>query len=102
MQETGIVISTDGKNAVVQLSRGDRCDGCNVCHAFGENKMRVEALNSIGASVGDSVSVNIEPKQVIKSSMIIFILPLVSMLVGYFVAVSFIPPFSEKSQRGLW
>lgn len=95
MQETGTIISTDGNKAVIQLDRGDKCDGCNVCHAFGENKMQLEATNSIGAKVGDCVNVVVEPKQVVKSSMLIFMFPLFMMLLGYFVAVRFVPPFTE-------
>lgn len=57
--------------------------------------MQLEALNNIGASVGDWVNVIIEPQDVVKNSMLIFIFPLLMMLVGYFVAVRFIPPYSE-------
>lgn len=95
MQETGTVISIDGNTAVIQINRGEKCEGCNVCNAFGENKMRLEAINNVGASVGDCVNVNIEPKHVIKSSMIIFVFPLVMLLIGYFVAIQFVPPHSE-------
>jgi sigma-E factor negative regulatory protein RseC len=95
MQETGTIISIDGNNAVIQINRGEKCEGCNVCHAFGENKMRLEAVNNIGASVGDCVNVNIEPKNVIKSSMIIFVFPLLMLLVGYFIAIQFVPPYTE-------
>ena len=95
MQETGTIISTDGNKAVIQLDRGDKCDGCNVCHAFGENKMQLEASNNINAKVGDWVHVVVEPKQVVKSSLLIFMFPLLMMLIGYFVAVRFIPPFTE-------
>jgi sigma-E factor negative regulatory protein RseC len=95
MNETGIIISTDGEKAVIQLNRGEKCNGCTACQTFGENKMRLEVPNSIGAAAGDVVDINVEPKQVIKSSMIIFIFPLVMMLVGYFGAVRFIAPHSE-------
>ncbi len=95
MQETGTIISIDGSKAVIQLDRGDSCDGCNVCHAFGESKMQLEATNNIGAQVGDCVTVVVEPKQVVKSSMLIFMFPLLMMLLGYAVAVRFIPPFTE-------
>ncbi|MBN1480084.1 hypothetical protein EH223_19225 [candidate division KSB1 bacterium] len=95
MQETGTVISTVGDKAVIQLDRGAKCAGCNVCHTFGESKMRLEACNTIGASVGDWVNVSVEPAQVIRSSLILFIFPLFMMLFGYFFAVRFIPPFGE-------
>ena len=95
MQETGTIISTDGKTAVIQINRGDKCGSCTVCRPLDGSTMRLEAINAIGASVGDVVNVSIEPKHVVKSSMIIFVLPLFMMFVGYYVAVRFFPPSRE-------
>ncbi len=95
MRETGAIISISGKTATIQLSRGAQCDGCNLCSAFGENNMKLEALNKIGARVGDLVEVDVEPQQVVKSSMIMFIFPLIMMIAGYFVGVKFIPPHGQ-------
>ncbi len=95
MRETGAIISISGKIATIQLSRGSQCEGCNLCSAFGENNMKLEAVNKIGAQVGDLVEVDVEPQQVVKSSMIMFIFPLIMMIGGYFFGVTFIPPHSE-------
>ena len=95
MRETGEILSIAGKTATIQLNRGEKCDGCQACNAFGENKMQLDAQNDIGAKVGDVVEVDVEPKEVIASSMIVFIFPLVMMLGGYFAAVKFLPPHSE-------
>ena len=95
MRETGAIVAISGKTATIQLNRGEKCDGCNACSAFGENRMKLDALNNIGAAVGDLVEIDVEPKQVIKSSMIVFIFPLLMMLVGYFGSVKFFPPHSE-------
>ena len=95
MRETGEIISIAGDTATIQLNRGEKCDGCTACTAFGENKMKLEALNKIGAHVGDTVEVDVEPKQVIKSSMIVFIFPLLMMIGGYAAGINLIPPYSE-------
>ncbi len=84
MRETGSIIAVSGKTATIQLLQGEECDGCHMCSAFGENKMHLDALNKIGAQVGDLVEVDIEPKEVVKSSMIVFIYPLFMMILGYF------------------
>lgn len=95
MRETGSIIAVSGKTATIQLLQGDKCEGCNVCSAFGENKMHVDALNNIGAKVGDLVEVDVEPKEVLKSSMIVFIFPLLMMIVGYFVGGKIAPHHGE-------
>ncbi len=95
MKETGSIVSISGKTATIQLNRGDKCDGCQACSAFGDNTMRLDALNTIGAQVGDQVEVDVAPKEVVKSSMIVFIFPLLMMLAGYFIGVTFLPPHSE-------
>jgi len=95
MRETGSIIAVSGKTATIQLMQGEKCDGCNACSAFGENKMHIDALNKIGAKVGDMVEVDVEPKEVLKSSMIVFIFPLLMMIVGYFIGGKIVPDHSE-------
>lgn len=95
MRERGTVVSLENDTAVVQINRGEKCDGCTVCKSFGESKMRLQALNPIHAQVGDDVDVEIESHHIIRNSLLIFILPLVLMMVGYFVGISLSPTQSE-------
>jgi len=95
MREQGIIISTDGERATIEINRGSKCDGCRACHTFGESKMRLEARNALHAHVGDAVEVEVQPGNVIKNSLLIFILPLFLMGVGYFVGVKSSPDAGE-------
>lgn len=89
MQEIGTIKSLHGDMALVQINRGDKCEGCNVCHAFGDNKMQVEARNGIHAEVGDTVQVDIEPGDVLRGSLLVFVFPLAMMVLGYIVGMRF-------------
>ena len=89
MQEIGTIISLQANKALIQVNRGDKCEGCNVCHAFGENKMQLEASNHINAQVGDVVQVDINPGDVLRGSILVFLFPLAMMIVGYFVGMRF-------------
>ncbi len=89
MQEIGTIVSLRGNKALIQVNRGDKCEGCNVCHAFGENKMQLEASNRIDAQVGDVVQVDINPGDVLRGSVLVFLFPLAMMIVGYFVGMRF-------------
>lgn len=96
MKETGIIISITGQKATVQINRGQKCEGCNLCQAFGNNKMLVKAYNKTEAGIGDVVEVSIEPKYVLASSLLIFIFPIFMMLLGYFVGIRFSHSASES------
>jgi sigma-E factor negative regulatory protein RseC len=85
--------------ALVQIDRRQHCNGCTACQTVGENKMQLEAVNRLDARLGDTVEVLIEPRQVIKNSLIVFILPLMMMVAGYFVGVSF--SSSHKEGAGI-
>ncbi|MDZ7317322.1 MAG: SoxR reducing system RseC family protein [candidate division KSB1 bacterium] len=88
MKEIGIIVQVDDGRAVVQINRSENCGSCTACQAFGENVMRVEAANPIGGRVGDRVQVVIEPRRVVKSAALVFLLPLVFMVGGYFVGAA--------------
>ncbi len=84
MREEGVVISTSRDLAVIELERGEFCKSCNVCDAFGEGKMYLEAKNPMNARVGDNVRVEVASKHVLSGALLIFILPILAMIAGYF------------------
>jgi len=95
LQEIGTIISLNLNMALVQIDRRQHCNGCTACHPLGENKMQLEAVNRLDARLGDTVEVLIEPRQVIKNSLIVFILPLMMMAAGYFAGVFFSSSHAE-------
>jgi len=87
MRETGIIISTNNQSAKILLSKGEKCAGCTACSAFGDNSMALEAQNKINAKTGDIVDVEVNPKEVVGLSILIFVFPILAMILGYFVGM---------------
>jgi sigma-E factor negative regulatory protein RseC len=87
MRETGVIVSEEKNQVTVQIVRGDKCKNCNLCDATGPNQMQLFAHNSMGAKIGDMVEVEIPPGKVLGYSFIIFIIPIIMMITGYFIGV---------------
>lgn len=90
MIETGVVNKIEKDVAWVTMIKGEQCAGCTACNAFGEGSFELVALNDPGAKVGDKVEVEINPRQVIKHSTIVFLLPVLSLIIGYFLGNSYL------------
>ncbi len=94
MIENGIVRKTDKNNAWILLQKGEQCHGCTACQAFGDGSAEILAMNTINAQPGDKVEIEIAPKQVIKHSAIVFLIPVLALIVGYFLGAKFLTALS--------
>ncbi len=90
MIETGIVYKTEKNLAWITMIKGEQCGGCTACKASGEGSLEIVALNEPDSKPGDNVEVEINPKQVIKHSTIVFLLPMLSLIIGYFLGNSYL------------
>jgi sigma-E factor negative regulatory protein RseC len=90
MIENGVVNKIEKELAWVTMVKGEQCAGCTACKAFGEGSVEIVALNEPGAKPGDNVEIEINPKQVVKYSTIVFLLPVVSLIIGYFLGSSYL------------
>ena len=89
------VTAIEGKFAVVENERKSACDGCHknidgnscsICSLAGGNrKISMRAYNKIGAEVGDRVEVETESSRVLWYAALIFLFPIFSAMVGYFI-----------------
>jgi len=92
MTETARVVSVDEPGyAWVETQRKAVCDSCSVqkgcgtgvlAKFFSGRRARIRVLNSLGASVGDEVVVGIEDGLLIRTSLAVYLVPLVWMLIG--------------------
>ena len=87
----GIVleVSEEGK-AKVLLEASDPCIHCaeevDVCNCSGgSSKVTIKALNALGASVGDLVSISHKPGALLKSIAIFLLIPAVGLTVGLII-----------------
>ena len=88
MQETGIVESVEGKEALINIKRSTACgDSCATCKAQCKTSgTKIKAKNLIGAKEGDRVKIEMDTKTVIFSALLVYIFPLVVLFGAYFLA----------------
>lgn len=88
MRQRAVVLETDGREAVIEVSRATMCDGCEKhggCEGHCEitgilstgGKMKTRAYNGIGAEPGDRVEVETESSRVLGYAALVFILPVI-------------------------
>jgi len=85
LTEEGIVIAVYDHMAKVRAIRSSSCDGCaarEICKPTGGTEVIIEAINEIGASVGERVKISMQPGTLLKASFIAYILPLIGFLAG--------------------
>ena len=87
-QKAKVCINRDDGTAQVLVIRESACSGdCHKCSGCGAAKesLLFDAVNSIGASVGDMVIVRSESGPVLKGAAVLYMVPLLLFFVGYFI-----------------
>ncbi len=90
MEETGKVVEIkSGEIAVVACEKNSFCKSCvasgNCLPSEGNKLRRVEAFNPIGAHVGDEVIVATSTRNFLRSSFLLYIVPLLALVGGAIV-----------------
>ena len=88
MKQIGVVLSCTRESAVVEVQRSSAC-GENCAHCKGgclPTHHHALVKNTAGAGVGDRVRVETPDRAVIKSAMIVYLIPLVITFVFYGLA----------------
>ncbi|MEJ1296412.1 MAG: SoxR reducing system RseC family protein [Candidatus Sedimenticola sp. (ex Thyasira tokunagai)] len=87
IEEQALVISTDGEFAIVETERKATCGGCAgsstcgvsaISKVFGQRRSSFKVLNGIGASPGEQVILGLAESTLLKSSVILYLVPLFS------------------------
>lgn len=91
LTEKARVIAIHSDTALVETRRHTACGGCAVnascgtgviARWWGDRPLRLEARNPVGARVGEEVVLGIEEGVVVSGSLLVYALPLVTMLGG--------------------
>lgn len=86
-----IVVQLDGAEALVESTQGSGCGQCSSSGGCSSGKLtqmfcvsprRFRVRNSVGAQVGDEVQVSVGDGVVLRSALILYGLPALSLLVG--------------------
>ncbi|MFN2361463.1 MAG: SoxR reducing system RseC family protein [Marinobacter sp.] len=89
--ETGKVVAVSGDRVWVQTIRTSACESCSARHGCGQRALagvsggranQVLVTNSLGARVGDEVTVAIDESALLGASLLVYALPLVLMVIG--------------------
>jgi len=92
IEEIGIVTSTDGTTAHVNVPKKTTCEGCTAgtCIA-GEQSMEIVAFNKAGAQSGQKVKVLIQSSAYLKGTMVIYGVPALALVLGAVFGKEFMP-----------
>lgn len=94
MEKIGVVVDIKETKAVVQIERtgecGEKCEGCaGGCKV---PVMMIEIENTLNVAKGDYVTVTMPASELIKSTFVMYTLPLIGFIVGI-VAGIYVAPF---------
>jgi sigma-E factor negative regulatory protein RseC len=91
IEESAQVVATEGEFAWVETQRQSTCGGCaankgcgtaTLAKVLGKKRTRVRALNHSGAQVGDQVIVGVEESALVRGSLAVYAVPLLTLLAG--------------------
>ena len=91
MIEKGVVSDIKEEKLIVNIKRHAACKSCRACSMAEDKTMRVELYNNIGASIGDSINIELDDSIVLKGAALFYGAPLLGLILGIFAG----RPFNE-------
>lgn len=84
IEETGVVIRTEGISATVLVQKRGSCEGCTATGtcASTQEGMEIEALNPVQAVTGQTVKVSIQSITYLKGTMLVYGIPMIALIGG--------------------
>jgi sigma-E factor negative regulatory protein RseC len=87
LTKTGVVRAIQGPMALVITSMEPECESCSAkeaCSTFGGGgaNAEVSARNTVGAEVGDIVTISMMGASLVKLSFLVYMLPMLALTVG--------------------
>ena len=91
LEETAQVVAIQGGEVWVETGRRSSCSSCAVnagcgsaalAKVLGQRRSRVRALSDIPLSVGDQVVIGIREQAVVRGSLAVYAVPVVTLLLG--------------------
>ncbi len=105
LETRAFVISVHGKEAMVEAIGQGGCGHCNSEKGCGSGKLtqlfcskqrQFKVLNEAQATIGDEVQVTLQDGVLLRSSMLVYVLPLGLLLAGGMVGASFSSEVASK------
>lgn len=84
--EKGKVTKINNDKVTVTFKRGAGCGSCKACsEGQNQNEMEIVAYNDCNAKLGDTVAVSIETAFMLKATVIMYVMPLITMVLGFLI-----------------
>lgn len=81
MGRIGKIVKIDNDIAIISLTMNDSCGECNSCsHGSNDSVHDIEAINNVGAAMGDKVEFDMEIPSLLKAAFIAYTIPLITMV----------------------
>jgi sigma-E factor negative regulatory protein RseC len=97
MREQGVVSRIVSPGVVEVVFRtSEACKGCCACHRDAEGKTSLNAASFAGVKTGDLVEVEIPTREVVTASFVVYLLPVLSLMLGYLVGSAFAGLFHSR------
>ncbi len=103
MEEIGVVKSIDGTIAKVLVSKQESpCENCtqDTC-TIPEKGLETEAINKIGAKVGQKVKIVMTTDTFYKGALLMCVLPIAALIVGAIAGKIYLPVFINVKDSDL-
>ena len=106
MEEIGQILKTKGNQALVKIERHSLCSKCtNKCQLAAPeshelDEIEVEVDNPINAKNGQKVKIEMEEQALVIASLIIYIIPLICLILGYFIGLYFMGFIGANPSEG--
>lgn len=103
MKEKACVVDVNGDTAKVVVTRYSACSKCNrdcilgLDNSHEQDEMYVEVKNDKMAEVGDIVNVELKDSSLVFGSIILYLIPLLFFVSGYFIGAKFSELFNILS-----
>ena len=97
--EEGEVVAVHGNKAAVKIKANKSCKKCHLCKRISSTEMIVDAFMQRPVSKGERVVIAIRPGTIVKSAVILYILPLMGLIIGYYFG-KFISAFFHIRVKG--
>ena len=87
LKKTGVVKAVQGRIALVMTRMEPECESCSAkeaCSTFGGGgaNAEVRVRNTVGADVGDIVTISMRGASVLKVSFLVYMLPILALIAG--------------------
>lgn len=106
IEETALVVETEGEYAWVETQRRSSCGSCSVkgcgtgalSKILGKRSQRLRVLNPVDAKPGEEVVLGIREQDLLKGSLAVYIVPLLMMLAGALLGEALAPQWGSDTE----